>query len=153
VSGASATVGADTSIKRGLTVELVILIVMLALIQYILFAVQVGNARVKYGVKAPAVSGHAVFERALRVQMNTLEQLIVFIPAIFSYAWLADSLDWYGSEVAAFLGVIYLIGRQLYARAYLRDPQSRSIGFMLSFMPSAFFIGGALVCVLVTVIR
>ncbi|MEY4642202.1 MAG: hypothetical protein RLZZ227_2196 [Pseudomonadota bacterium] len=133
--------------------ELVILIVMLALIQYIVFAAQVGNARVKYGVKAPAVSGHPVFERRLRVQMNTLEQLIIFIPALVSYAWLADSLEWYGSEIAAFLGVIYLIGRQLYARAYQQDPQKRSVGFMLSFMPSAFLIIGALVCVLLTVIR
>jgi uncharacterized MAPEG superfamily protein len=132
--------------------ELVILVVMLALIQYVIFAVQVGNARVKYGIKAPAMSGHAVFERYLRVQMNTLEQLIVFIPAAFSYAYLADALGWYGSEIAAFLGVVYLIGRALYARAYVRDPAQRSMGFMLTFVPSALMIGGALVGVLFTVI-
>jgi uncharacterized MAPEG superfamily protein len=126
---------------------------MLALIQYIMFAVKVGNARVKYGVKAPAMAGHAMFERAQRVQLNTLEQLIVFVPAIFSYAWLADSLDWPGSEIAAGLGVIYLIGRHLYARAYVQDPQKRSIGFLLTFMPSALLIAGALLCVLLTVIR
>lgn len=132
--------------------ELVILVVMLALMQYIVFSVQVGNARMKHGIKAPAMSGHVMFERALRVQMNTLEQLIIFIPAVFCYAYLADSLGWYGSEVAAFLGVVYLIGRALYARAYLQDPATRSIGFMLTFVPCALMIGGSLVCVLAAVI-
>jgi glutathione S-transferase len=132
--------------------ELVVLVVMLALIQYIVFAVQVGNARVKYGIKAPAMSGHMVFERYLRVQMNTLEQMVIFIPAAFSYAYLADSLGWWGSEIAAFLGVVYLIGRALYAKAYVQDPATRSAGFMLTFVPSALLIGGALVAVLATVL-
>lgn len=132
--------------------ELVILIVMLALIQYIVFAMQVGNARRQYGIKAPAMSGHPVFERHLRVQMNTLEQLIIFIPAIFSYAYLANSLGWAGQEIAAFLGVIFLIGRALYARAYVKEPLTRSVGFLMSFAPCALLIGGSLVCVLLTVI-
>ncbi len=132
--------------------ELVVLVVMLALIQYIVFGAQVGQARGKYGIKAPAMSGHVMFERAVRVQMNTLEVLVVFIPAAFAFAWLADSLGWYGSEIAAFLGVIYLIGRHLYRRAYLQDPATRSIGFVLSMMPCMIMIGGALVAVLFTVI-
>lgn len=132
--------------------ELVVLVVMLALIQYTLFGIQVGGARVKYGIRAPAMSGHVMFERHLRVQMNTLEQLVIFVPTVFSFAYLADGLGWYGSEIAAFLGVIYLIGRQLYARAYVRDPASRSLGFMLSFAPCGLMIAGALVCVLLTVI-
>lgn len=132
--------------------ELVVLVVMLALLQYILFAVQVGNARVKYGIKAPATTGHVAFERHLRVQMNTLEQIVIFIPAAFSFAYLADNLGWYGSQVAAFLGVVYLIGRGIYARAYVQDPAKRSLGFMLSFVPSGLLIVGALVCVLATVV-
>jgi glutathione S-transferase len=132
--------------------ELVVLVVMLALVQYIVFGAQVGRARVKYGIRAPAMSGHAMFERALRVQMNTLEVLVVFIPAAFGFAYLADSLGWYGSEIAAFLGVVYLIGRHVYARAYLQDPASRSLGFLLSMMPCMIMIGGAIVAVLFTVI-
>jgi uncharacterized membrane protein YecN with MAPEG domain len=132
--------------------ELVVLVVMLALIQYIVFALQVVKARVKYGVKAPAMSGHVVFERYLRVQMNTLEQLVIFIPASFAFAYLADNLGWYGSQVAAFLGVVYLIGRTVYAKAYVQDPAGRALGFMLSFGPSALMIAGALACVLATVI-
>lgn len=132
--------------------ELVVLVVMLALIQFIVFGAQVGQARMKYGIKAPAMTGHVMFERQLRVQMNTLEVLVVFIPAAFAFAYLADNLGWYGSEIAAFLGVVYLIGRHLYARAYLRDPASRSIGFLLSMVPCMLMIGGALVAVLFTVI-
>jgi len=127
--------------------ELVVLVVMLALIQFVWFGVQVGNARKKYGVSAPAMSGHLMFERQLRVQMNTLEMLVVFVPAAFAFAWLANSLGWYGSEVAAALGVVYLIGRQLYARAYLRDPSTRQLGFALTAMPCLALIGGALVAV------
>lgn len=132
--------------------ELVVLVVMLALLQYIWFAALVGKARVKYGVKAPAMAGHAVFERHLRVQMNTLEQLVIFVPAAFAFAYLADALGWYGSEIAAFLGVVYLVGRGIYARAYLQDPSQRSLGFMLTFVPCALLIAGALVGVIATVI-
>ena len=132
--------------------ELVVLVVMLALLQYIFFAVQVGRARVKYGVKAPAMSGHAVFERHLRVQMNTLEQLVIFIPAAFSYAFLAERLGWYGGEVAAALGVVYLIGRAIYARVYVQDPAQRKLGFVLTMAPCMALIVGALVAVVAPVL-
>lgn len=132
--------------------ELVVLVVMLALLQYIFFAVQVGRARVKYGVNAPAMSGHAMFERHLRVQMNTLELLVIFIPAAFSYAFLAERLGWYGGEVAAALGVIYLIGRGVYAKVYVQDPAQRKLGFALSIGPCIALIGGALVAVVATVL-
>ena len=55
-------------------------------------------------------------------------------------------------RLSSVLGVIYLIGRALYARAYINDPQTRSAGFLLSFGPSALMIVGSLVCVLLTVI-
>lgn len=132
--------------------ELVVFVVMLALLQYIFFAVQVGNARVRYNVKAPAMSGHAVFERHLRVQMNTLELLVIFIPAAFSYAFLAENLGWYGGEVAAALGVVYLVGRGIYAKSYVQDPAQRKLGFLLSIGPCIALIAGALVAVIATVI-
>jgi uncharacterized membrane protein YecN with MAPEG domain len=132
--------------------ELVILVVMLALIQYIWFGILVGRARVKYGIHAPAMAGHPEFERRARVHANTLEQLVIFIPVVFAYAWLADNLGWRGSEIAAFLGVIYLVGRHVYARSYVKDPASRSIGFMLTFLPCGFMILGALVAVVISVV-
>jgi glutathione S-transferase len=131
--------------------ELVILIVMLALVEYLFFSAQVGKARVKYNVKAPAVTGHPVFERHLRVQQNTIEQLIVFVPSIFSYAYIAETLGWPGNETAAVLGVIYLIGRAIYARSYVRDPATRSLGFLLSFFPSAVMIAGTLIGILISI--
>jgi len=132
--------------------ELVILIVVLALIEYIVLIYQVGKARVKYNIKAPAVTGHPIFERHLRVQQNTIEQLIIFLPAIFSYSYVAESLGWAGNEIAAGLGVIFLIGRALYARAYVRDPAARSMGFLLTFLPSAVMIAGTLIGILISIL-
>lgn len=127
--------------------ELVILVACLALIQYIYFSVNVGRARMKYGVRAPAMSGHPVFERHLRVQQNTLEQLVIFMPVQFMYAWSADNMQWYGSEIAAALGVVWLIGRGLYARSYVKEPLSRGVGFMMTIIPSMLMIGGTLAAV------
>ena len=59
------------------------LIVITAVIQFLFFGVMTGKARVKYGVKAPATTGEEGFERMYRVQMNTLEMLVIFIPVIF----------------------------------------------------------------------
>ena len=131
--------------------ELVLLIVVLALFEYIIFAFQVGKARVKYNIKAPAVSGHPVFERILRVQQNTIEQLIIFLPAIFAFSYVAENLGWPGNEIAAFLGVIFLIGRALYARSYVRDPAARGIGFILSLFPSVAMLAGTLIGILISV--
>jgi glutathione S-transferase len=127
--------------------ELVILVTCLALIQYTYFSASVGMARKKYGVRAPAMSGHPVFERHLRVQQNTLEQLMLFIPAEFMFAWSADNLQWFGSEIAAALGVVWIIGRGLYARSYVKEPLSRGPGFLMTFFPSMLMIIGSLIAV------
>src|SRR5690554_1459598 len=111
--------------------ELVILIVILALSEFLVFGFQTGMARRKYNIKAPAVTGHPVFERRFRVQQNTLEQLVVFVPAIVSFAWMAEQVGWPGHEIAAALNVVWLIGRVLYARTYVREPLSRAPGFLL----------------------
>lgn len=118
--------------------EIVFIVVVLALIQYIAFAMLVGRARAKYNVKAPATSGDPVFERYFRVQQNTLEQLVVFLPAIFIYSQLGNPM------YAAGFGVVYLIGRMLYLRSYVKDPASRGIGFMLTFLPSVLMLIGSL---------
>ena len=86
----------------------------------------VGRARGLYGIKAPATSGHPAFERAFRVQMNTLEAALMFLPAL----WLAAS---YGAPLwAGIAGLVWVLGRTWYAAAYLRDPASREGGFTLS---------------------
>ena len=118
--------------------DFVIIVVVLALIQYIAFAMLVGRAREKYDVKAPATSGDPVFERYFRVQQNTLEQLAIFLPAIFLFSYLGNPM------YAAGFGVVYLIGRMIYLRSYVKDPGSRSLGFMLTFLPSVLMLIGAL---------
>ena len=131
---------------------LVILVIVLALIEYTVFSFQVGQARGKYGVKAPATSGHPVFERYFRVQQNTLEQLVVFIPALLCFSWMAESVGWPGNYIGAALGVVWLIGRFLYAMSYVRDPATRGIGFMLTMMPSFAMMISTIVLVLVSLI-
>jgi uncharacterized MAPEG superfamily protein len=119
--------------------ELVAIVVLLSLIQYTVFGALVGKARMKYKVEAPAISGDPVFERYYRVHMNTLESLVLFVPSIFLFAMYVRS------DVAAGLGVIFIIGRQLYLRAYVKDPKSRGLGYMLTFLPSAVLaIGGVI---------
>jgi len=129
--------------------SLVILVIVLALMEFMAFSFQVGMARMKYGVNAPAVSGHPVFERYFRVQQNTLEQLVVFVPALLAFSWAAENIGWPGYYIASGLGVIWLIGRFIYAISYVRDPASRGVGFMLTFFPTALMVLGALVCLLI----
>jgi glutathione S-transferase len=104
-------------------------IAMLAVIQYLVFGSFVGKARGKYGVKAPAITGSEAFERVYRVQMNTLELLVALLPAMYVAA------KYWPTEFVAALGAVYLVGRIVYWRAYVKAPQSRGFGFMLSFVP------------------
>ena len=115
------------------------IVTALALLQFIVFAFRVGGARGKYGVKAPAVVGNEIFERHFRVQQNTLEQLLVFIPGIYLFSRYFNPL-W-----AAALGVVYLIGREMYAVTYVRDPAKRGPGFGLTFLPTVVLVVGGLV--------
>jgi glutathione S-transferase len=108
---------------------LVDLLLVLVLLQYVHFSVLVAQARVSYGVKAPAISGNEIFERYYRVQMNTLELLILLLPGI----WLASK--YLPASWVAALCAIYLFGRLVYLRAYVADPAKRSLGFLLSFAP------------------
>jgi glutathione S-transferase len=119
--------------------DLVTVILVLALLQYIAFAMLVGGARGKYGVKAPATTGHEVFERYFRVQQNTLELLVVFVPAIWLFGQYVSTL-W-----AAILGLVYLVGRVVYLKSYVADPAKRSAGFGLSFLPIAVMLIGVLI--------
>lgn len=115
------------------------IVAIIALLQFMVFGILVGKARQDFGVKAPAVTGHESFERIYRVQMNTLECLVTFLPALF----LAGQY-WSGAVVAA-IGAVYLIGRTVYWRSYVANPASRGIGFMLSFAPTVLLFVLALI--------
>src|SRR5579863_1643758 len=99
----------------GAPMALVNLIVALALLQFFAFATAVGMAREKYNVAAPATTGNEVFERYFRVQMNTMELLIMFVPGIWMFGFYVSA------NVAAGLGAIYIIGRCVYFFSYVKD--------------------------------
>jgi glutathione S-transferase len=115
------------------------IVTALALLQFIVFLMQVARARGKYGVLAPATTGNEIFERHFRVQQNTLEQLILFLPGLYLFAHYFNPL-W-----AAGLGLIYLIGRQVYSASYVKDPKTRSAGFGLTFLPTLVLIVGGVI--------
>jgi glutathione S-transferase len=88
----------------------------------------VGIARGRHHVKAPATTGPEGFERAFRVQMNTLENVVLFLPAL----WLAAA--WFSPNVAAAIGGGWVAARVWYALAYARDPKSRGVPFVIAFI-------------------
>ena len=118
--------------------ELIAMVAALALIEYMVFSYRTGQARGKYSVEAPAVTGHPIFERYYRVQMNTLEQLIVFLPGLFLFG------RYVSVPIAAILGGLYILGRLVYAVSYVSDPARRGPGFLLSYIPTAILILGGL---------
>ena len=110
--------------------EAVVIVTVLALLQYVYFGLEVGGVRAKTGIKAPAMSGDETFERYNRVHQNTLEQLVLLIPVLWIYAHHVNPL--WGAGLAA----VYIIGRFIYRSSYIQDPSSRSVGFTLSFLPA-----------------
>jgi glutathione S-transferase len=115
------------------------IVIGLALVEFFYFGLRVSWARGKYNVPAPAMTGNEVFERYFRVQMNTLELLVVFIPAILIFSFYMNP------AVAAGIGVVYLIGRLIYLNAYVKEPKSRSVGFALSMLPILVLLVGAII--------
>ena len=117
----------------------VTLVAMLALLQYMFFGIKVGQARGKYGVKAPATTGNEIFERYFRVHQNTLEQLVIFMPALVAFANLISPL-W-----AAIVGAVYVVGRFVYYAGYVADPEKRGLGTMITMLANLVLVIGAIV--------
>ena len=104
-------------------------VLAVVLLEYLFFIGLVGRARGRYGIQAPATSGHPVFERWLRVQGNTLELLIMFVPALWGAA------RYWKPEYVAAVGAVFIAGRAMYAAGYVQAPEKRSMGFLVSFVP------------------
>lgn len=117
----------------------VALVASLALLVYMGIVLSVGRARVRYKVEAPAVTGNPIFERHFRVQQNTVEQLVVFLPALFLFAQFVNE------GLAAILGLVFVAGRVLYAIGYVKDPARRGPGFLISSLATTVLVLGALI--------
>jgi len=123
--------------------NVVAIVIGLALVEYFVFGILVGRARQQYGVAAPAMSGHPLFERYVRVHQNTMEQLVVFVPAMVMFG------TYVSSTVAALLGLVWIAGRVVYLRGYVADPAQRGTGFALSALPQLVLLLGGVVGALV----
>ena len=117
---------------------LVALVITLILLEYYVFTMMVGAARGKSGIQAPAMTGDPGLERSVRIQLNTLEQMVVVIPAMWLFA-LYVSPVW-----SAGLGAAFILGRAVYAKSYMADPAKRGLGFMIGFLATLGLLGGAI---------
>jgi uncharacterized membrane protein YecN with MAPEG domain len=115
------------------------LLTVLSLLLYTIFLGVVGRARGKFNVPAPATSGNPDFERRLRVQLNTLEQLVSYLPSLWIFCLLVSPV-W-----GAALGGLWIVGRILYAIGYYQAAQKRSLGFALTQVASSALLIGSLV--------
>ena len=117
--------------------EPVVIVILVAVVEVIVFGARAGLARDRNGVKAPAVVGHDEFERHFRVHYNTIEQMILFLPGIWFFGQYVN-VYW-----AASLGTVFIIGRIIYAVNYVKDPETRGVGMLLSIVPCWILCSGS----------
>jgi glutathione S-transferase len=114
------------------------LVTCLTILAYFFIIFRVGKARATFGIKAPATTGNPDFERVFRVQMNTLEWMVVFLPSLWLFAiYISD-------PIAAVLGLVWIVGRMLYLTGYSQAANKRELGFMIQGGATAALWLGAL---------
>jgi uncharacterized membrane protein YecN with MAPEG domain len=121
------------------------LVTIAALIVYFVVTINVGRARFKYQVKPPQSSGNEDFNRVMRVQQNTLEQIVVFLPGLWMFSIFVSQM-W-----GAILGTIWVIGRILYAWGYYQAAEKRTLGFGISTLAGLGLLLGSLVGVIAAI--
>ncbi|NES84461.1 MAG: MAPEG family protein [Moorea sp. SIO2B7] len=123
------------------------LITALSLLLYLVVTINVGRARAKYNVLPPAMTGDPNFERVLRVQENTLEQLVFFLPPLWLFCFYVSPL--WGAGIGAF----WLIGRIAYAWGYYQAAEKRKVGFGISSLSSMVLLFGSLIGVILSIVQ
>ena len=127
--------------------NLTALVTCLSLLVFFVLSFLVGRARGQYNIEAPATTGHPMFERAFRVHYNTMEGLAWYLPSLWLFSFYVSD-RW-----AALLGLVWIAGRILYARAYLEDPKKRGNGVIISVGAGAVLLAGALVGVVLHIVK
>ena len=126
---------------------LVHVVTMLAVLELFGFGIAVAAARARYKVRAPATSGHPDFERYYRIPVNTLEQLMVFLPSLWTFA-IFVSATW-----AAGLGAVFVLGRLLYFMGYAKAAEKRGPGFLIGAVPTMILLAGGLIGAVLAALR
>jgi glutathione S-transferase len=126
---------------------LVSLITALALLLYFVLTINVSRSRTKYKVPAPQMTGNPDFERVLRVQQNTLEQLVFFVPSLWLFSIYVS--PFWGTGI----GAIWLVGRIVYAWGYYQAPKKRVIGFAICSISSLVLLLGSLVGIILSFVK
>ncbi len=117
---------------------LVAIVTLVSLLVYVWMILRIPGARRKAGIDAPAMTGDPALERHLRVQANTVEWLVIYLPSLWLFAVYWNDL------VAAALGVLWILGRIVYALGYAADPKKREAGFIIQALATAILLFGAL---------
>jgi glutathione S-transferase len=123
------------------------LVTTLSLVTYFYTTAMVGRARGKFKLDAPATTGHPDFERVFRVQQNTLENLALFLPALWLFAVYVSDL-W-----AAIIGAVWILGRFVYAQGYYAQASKRGTGFIVSLGASGVLVIGALIGIVIRMLK
>ena len=123
------------------------LITALTLLVYLVITINVGGARAKYKVPPPQMTGDPDFERVLRVQQNTLEQLVFFLPLLWLFSFYVSPV-W-----GALIGAAWLVGRIVYAWGYYQAAEKRTISFGISSISSIVLLLGSLYGIILSLVH
>ena len=127
--------------------SLVALVTLIALFVYFWMGLRVGVARGKFNVEAPATTGHPEFERHFRVQANTGEWLLIFLPSLWLFAVYVSDI------VAAGVGAVWIAARLVYMFSYVKDPKTRGIGYGVQALATGVLMFGSLGWVVAALVR
>ncbi len=122
------------------------IITLLAVLFYFYTGIAVAKARAKFGIMAPAISGHPHFERIFRIQMNTLEWMPIFLPSLWLFAFYVSDGG------AAAIGFVWILGRILYFRGYSQAAEKRGRGFGIQAFAAFTLLFGGLIGIIVKIV-
>jgi glutathione S-transferase len=119
--------------------ELIAIVTGLVVLQAFFFAFQVGQARQKHGINAPAMTGNVDVERSIRAHANTVEQLVILLPGLWMFGYYVNA------QIGAGIGLLFIIGRFVYRSAYLKDPKNRAPGFGIGALSMLVLVVGGMI--------